>query len=78
MVAAALTMAHRGFVDPGVPDYNDLYRAHHARVLRVCRLLLGDPDEAEDVGQEVFVKLFRACQTPVSYTHLTLPTILLV
>jgi len=64
MVAAALTMAHRGFVDPGVPDYDHLYRAHHARVLRVCRLLLGDPDEAEDVGQEVFVKLFRACQTP--------------
>jgi RNA polymerase sigma-70 factor (ECF subfamily) len=51
-------------VEPDGPSYDDLYRAHRARVLRLCRLFLGDPDEAEDVGQEVFVKLFRASQRP--------------
>jgi RNA polymerase sigma-70 factor (ECF subfamily) len=42
--------------------YDALYRAHHARVLRTCRLLLSDPDEAEEVCQEVFLKLFREHQ----------------
>jgi len=63
-VAAALSMAQRVGVPPGGPSYDDLYRLHRARVLRLCRLFLGDPDEAEDVGQEVFVKLFRASQRP--------------
>ena len=61
-------MAHRASVHPGRPEYDDLYRAHNARVLRLCRLLLGDPDEAEDVSQEVFVRLFRACQDPRART----------
>jgi len=47
--------------DPG--EYNELYRTHHGRVLRLCRLLLSDPDEANDVTQEVFIKLFQAQQT---------------
>ena len=41
-------------------DYDQLYRTHHARVLRLCQLLLSDPHEAEEVAQEVFLKLFRA------------------
>jgi len=40
-------------------DYDDLYRLHHPRVLRLCRLLLSDPDEAEEVSQDVFVKLLK-------------------
>ncbi len=44
-------------------DYDDLYRAHHARVLRLCRLLLSDPHEADDVSQEVFLKLLRQQRT---------------
>jgi RNA polymerase sigma-70 factor (ECF subfamily) len=28
-------------------------------VLRLCRLLLADPHEAEEVGQEVFLKMFQ-------------------
>jgi RNA polymerase sigma-70 factor (ECF subfamily) len=32
-------------------------------VVRLSRLLLSDPDEADDVTQEVFLKLFQACQT---------------
>ena len=49
-------------------DYDDLYQAHHAHVLRLCRLLLSDPHEADDVSQEIFVKLLReqrAAQHPV-------------
>lgn len=63
-MAPGLSMAQRAGVELDGPSYDDLYRSHRARVLRLCRLLLGDPDEAEDVGQEVFVKLFRASQRP--------------
>lgn len=44
-------------------DYEGLYRVHHARVLRLCRLLLADSDEAADVTQDVFLKLFQAQET---------------
>jgi RNA polymerase sigma-70 factor, ECF subfamily len=63
-VAAVLSLAHGVEVESSGPSYDDLYRAHRARVVRLCRLLLGDPDEAEDVGQEVFLKLHRAVQQP--------------
>ena len=43
-----------------VDGYEGLFRAHHARILRLCQLLLADRAEAEDVSQEVFVKLLRA------------------
>ncbi len=45
-------------------DYDDLYRAHYERVRRLCRLLLSDATEADDVSQEVFLKLFREQQKP--------------
>ncbi len=44
--------------------YDDLYRTHRARVRRLCRLLLGDADEAEDVTQEVLLKLLERWRTP--------------
>jgi RNA polymerase sigma-70 factor, ECF subfamily len=47
--------------DPG--EFDELYRTQHGRVLRLCRLLLSDPDEANDVTQDVFLKLFQARQT---------------
>jgi RNA polymerase sigma-70 factor, ECF subfamily len=40
-------------------NYEELYCAHRPRVLRLCRLLLSDPDEAHDVSQEVFVKVLH-------------------
>lgn len=44
--------------------YRELYRTHHARVYRLCRLLLADADEAEDVAQEVFMALLKEWQAP--------------
>lgn len=34
--------------------------AHRGRLLRLCRLLLRDPEEAHDVVQDVFVKAYDA------------------
>ena len=41
-----------------------LYREHGARLLRVCRLLLRNPQEAEDVVQAVFLKLVERGEGP--------------
>ncbi len=50
-----------------VPDkrasFEELYKFHYPMVVRLCRLLLSDPQEAEDVGQEVFLKMFRQYQS---------------
>jgi RNA polymerase sigma-70 factor (ECF subfamily) len=42
--------------------YEALYRDHASRVARLCRLLLDDPQEAQEVAQEVFLKVARAYQ----------------
>ena len=39
-----------------------LYREHSARVKNLCRLLLDDPQEAQEVAQDVFLKLVRSYQ----------------
>jgi RNA polymerase sigma-70 factor, ECF subfamily len=41
------------------PELDALYRAHFPRLVRFCRLLLDDPMEAQDVAQEVFIRLMR-------------------
>jgi RNA polymerase sigma-70 factor (ECF subfamily) len=43
--------------------YEQLYHEHYARVMRLCRLLLEDPHEAQDVAQDVFLKLLQAHHT---------------
>jgi RNA polymerase sigma-70 factor (ECF subfamily) len=43
--------------------FEQLYRQQYPRVMRLCRLLLADAHEAEDVAQEVFAKLWQASQT---------------
>ncbi|MBI3302209.1 MAG: sigma-70 family RNA polymerase sigma factor [Deltaproteobacteria bacterium] len=45
------------------PGCEELCRTHYARVFQLCRLLLVDRHEAEDVAQEVFLKLVKECQT---------------
>jgi RNA polymerase sigma-70 factor (ECF subfamily) len=42
------------------PDVDQLYRGQRARIVRLCTMLLGDAAEAEEVSQEVFLKLHRA------------------
>jgi RNA polymerase sigma-70 factor, ECF subfamily len=44
------------------PCCEELYRRHYARVFQLCRLLLVDRHEAEEVTQEVFLKLTKECQ----------------
>src|SRR5262245_3203806 len=44
-------------------DCEELCRAHYARVFQLCRLLLVDRHEAEEVAQEVFLKLAKASQS---------------
>jgi RNA polymerase sigma-70 factor (ECF subfamily) len=44
---------------PAGLDVEDLYRRYGPMVLRRCRRLLGDEDEALDVAQEVFVRLLQ-------------------
>ncbi len=50
-----------------VPDkrasYEELYKFHYPNVVRLSRLLLSDPQEAEDVGQEVLLKMYRQYQS---------------
>ena len=40
-----------------------LYRAHSQRVYALCLRMVGDPTEAEDLTQEVFLLLFRKIHT---------------
>jgi RNA polymerase sigma-70 factor (ECF subfamily) len=49
---------------PWREQYEALYRQHFRRVARLCRLLLDDREEAEDVAQEVFLKLARRPPMP--------------
>jgi RNA polymerase sigma-70 factor (ECF subfamily) len=43
--------------------YEELYGAHRPRILRLCLLLLSDPEEAHDVSQEVFLKMLHQLST---------------
>jgi RNA polymerase sigma-70 factor, ECF subfamily len=66
---APLTAGAHGAPFAGAPTapysvtYEQLYSTHHSRVLRLCRLLLADPEEAHDVSQEVFLKMHRQHST---------------
>jgi RNA polymerase sigma-70 factor (ECF subfamily) len=46
-------------VEPA-PRQDPLVTAHYGRLQRLCRLLLGDPQEADDVAQDVFLKAHQA------------------
>jgi RNA polymerase sigma-70 factor (ECF subfamily) len=48
-----------------VPSWDDVVRTHSARVYRLAYRLTGNPHDAEDLTQEVFVRVFRSL---ASYT----------
>jgi RNA polymerase sigma-70 factor (ECF subfamily) len=44
-------------------EYDALYEKYHRRVYRQCFRMLGNPEDAEDVKQEVFLQVFRKANT---------------
>lgn len=55
----AIQLAQRG--DAGA--FERLYRLHSARVYALCRRMLKNAEEAEDMTQEVFLCVFRKIQS---------------
>ena len=51
-----ITRAKLGDIDA----FTEIVEAYYGRCLRFARAMLGNPDEAEDVVQETFVRLYRA------------------
>jgi DNA-directed RNA polymerase specialized sigma24 family protein len=43
-------------------SYEALYAAHHGEVLRLCHLLLANHHDAEEIAQEVFLKVYQQLQ----------------
>jgi RNA polymerase sigma-70 factor, ECF subfamily len=39
--------------------FEDIFRLHHRRVYSLCLRMMGNPTEAEDLTQDVFVQVFR-------------------
>jgi RNA polymerase sigma-70 factor, ECF subfamily len=65
MSTATHTLAPRDTVaDPAPewvpPTWDDVVRTHSARVYRLAYRLTGNPYDAEDITQEVFVRVFRS------------------
>jgi len=61
---------HSPATEPAQPEWNlptweDIVRTHSARVYRLAYRLTGNPHDAEDLTQEVFVRVFRSLS---SYT----------
>jgi len=44
-------------------SYEGLYAGHYGEVLRLCRLLLANHHDAEEVAQEVFLKVYQEHET---------------
>lgn len=57
---------------PSTPNnWDQIYREHHPRITRLCRMMLTDDDEARETAQEVFVKAlehFRSAGAPNNWT----------
>lgn len=45
------------------PAFQQIYRAHAARIHSLCRRILRNEEDAEDLTQEVFLQLFRKIDT---------------
>ena len=55
------TTVHDGIGDAWTaPSWDEVVRTHSARVYRLAYRLTGNPHDAEDLTQEVFVRVFRS------------------
>jgi RNA polymerase sigma-70 factor (ECF subfamily) len=77
LTSAAVGMARKGgWVSedrtsaPGwvAPSWDEVVRQHSARVYRLAYRLTGNPHEAEDLTQDVFVRVFRSLENYVPGT----------
>jgi RNA polymerase sigma factor (sigma-70 family) len=62
---AAAQAGQAGQAERDLPTWEDIVRVHSARVYRLAYRLTGNPHDAEDLTQEVFVRVFRSLS---SYT----------
>lgn len=57
------------------PTIEDLYRAEHARCVRLAHLLTGDAARAEELAQDAFARLlprYAATREPAAFLHTVL------
>lgn len=45
---------------PSVPSFDEIFRAYRLPVLKLCSNVVGNPSDAEDVVQQVFLSVHRA------------------
>ena len=46
-----------------IDEFEDLYRTYRSRVWALCLRMTGNPDDAEDLTQETFVRMFQKLHT---------------
>jgi RNA polymerase sigma factor (sigma-70 family) len=57
-----------------VLEFDEFYRAHYAKTVRLARLLTGSVTAAEDLAQETFLRVHRhaaSLDNPAGYLHTT-------
>jgi RNA polymerase sigma-70 factor (sigma-E family) len=54
-----------GWAGVGTIDFEALYQAHHAHLIRLAGLLTGSADVAQDVVADVFAQLLRRPMAPI-------------
>ncbi len=54
-----------GVSKQNAPSFECIYEAHSSKVQRLCRLLLKNAAEAEETGQEIFLKMFKQYQAEI-------------
>ncbi len=51
------------FSRPLIDEFEDLYLTYRSRVWALCLRMTGNPDDAEDLTQETFIRLFQKLDT---------------
>ncbi len=46
-----------------IDEFEDLYRTYRSRVWALCLRMTGNPDDAEDLTQETFIRMFQKLDT---------------